>query len=217
MLWKLFIVFQTSFFRVNLMPQIPLAQIDAHPDNANRMPEPLLVKLERHIRESGGKYPPLIVRPHPTQSDRYQLLDGHHRAQVLRRLGYETAACEVWEVDDQQATLLLLTLNRLQGEDDPQRRGKLMAKLADSLGMTTLAALLPDDADRIRRLMATTQPPPMPAHAPLITDMPQAVTFFLTQSQRSRLLKRLDAVAHDRSAALVQLLGLGSDDACSSA
>ena len=39
-------------------------------------------------------------------------------AEALRRLGRASARCEVWAVDDDEAMLLLATLNRLQGRDD---------------------------------------------------------------------------------------------------
>lgn len=187
--------------------RIKLEQLAAHPDNPNVMSEALLIKLTRHI-ERTGQYPPLIVRPHPDEADRFQLLDGHQRAEVLRRLGHTDAACVVWDVDDAQASLLLLTLNRLQGADDPQRRGALLKRLTEQWKVSAVAELVPEESDRIRRLVQSTEPPPAPAPPPDVNDMPQAVTFFLTVAQRQRLLTKLRAVSRDRSAALVQLLEL---------
>ncbi|MCH8152187.1 MAG: ParB-like nuclease domain-containing protein [Planctomycetes bacterium] len=189
------------------MPNIPLDRLDEHPGNANRMGESLLEKLIVHLRESGD-YPPLIVRLHPAKKDRYQILDGHHRAKALRRLGHPHARCEVWEVDDQRADLLLATLNRLRGDDDPYRRGELLARLAGSMGVKALASHLPEDVSRIDKLIAATQLPPAPAQPPDLATMPQAVTFFLTAGQRDRLFKKLRPLTRDRSAALVELLAL---------
>jgi ParB-like chromosome segregation protein Spo0J len=189
------------------MPLIALEALEPHPDNANRMPEPLRAKLAEHIRDSGD-YPPLIVRGHPSADDRYQVLDGHHRLEALRRIGYEEARCEIWEADDERAAVLLLTLNRLQGSDDPRRRGALLKKLAVSSDVRALAARLPEDAARIRRLIELSAPPPPPVAPPDPATMPHTVTFFLTAPQRRRLLERLRAVARDRSAALIGLLEL---------
>lgn len=193
------------------MTMIDLNQLDAHPGNANRMTEATLEKLAAHVKQSGD-YPPLIVRrigdqvgDHP---HRYQILDGHHRALALRRLGYQTARCEVWEVDDQRAELLLLTLNRLQGQDDPQLRGALLEKVSQSMGMEELARWVPEESERIGRLIELNRAPPPLAEPPALEHMPQAVTFFLNQAQRMRLFERLAAVCRDRSSALVQLLGL---------
>lgn len=195
-----------------MLTTIPLDRLDDHPDNANHMPEPLLAKLIAHLR-GGGRYPALIVRPHghDARGARHQILDGHHRAEALRRLGQTLARCEVWPVDDEQAALLLLTLNRLRGSDDPARRGRLLESLSASTGLASLARRVPESAAQIRRLVALTKPPPPPAPPPDPSRLPQAVTFFLTPAQRDRLVARLEAIAPERSQALVALLGL--DDA----
>ena len=190
------------------MQEISLDRLHAHPDNANIMPEPRLAQLQQHIERS-GKYPPLIVRPHPSFADAYELLDGHHRAKVLRQLGRATAVCIVWDdVDDDQAALLLATLNRLHGSDDPAQRGRLLARIADNLGIKQAAALLPDTREQIDRLIAVaTQPPPNVAPPPAVDDLPHPVTFFLSSAQRERVLRRLAQIdPDDRAAALVQLV-----------
>lgn len=189
------------------MPQLALDLLDAHPDNANAMSPELLEKLIAHIQETGN-CPPLIVRPHPEHHGRYQLLDGHHRAIALRKLEHTHAACEVWEVDDDQATMLLLTLNRLHGEDDPHQRGMLLKRLSQHMDLDALASKLPEDAQRISRLVALTTPPPQPAPPRDVDDLPHAVTFFLNAHQRRALFAKLRDVESDRSAALVKLLEL---------
>jgi ParB-like chromosome segregation protein Spo0J len=194
---------------------IPLEQLHAHPGNANVMPERLLAKLQAHIRD-GGRYPPLIVRPiapatnDPSGPPAYQILDGHHRAIALRRLGHAQARCDVWDgIDDARAALLLLTLNRLRGEDDPLRRGSLLRQLAGNLPPDQLARLLPDDQERIERLIALTRPPPAAA-IPLDTPRgaalapPQALTFFLAGDQRVEILRRLHEIDPDRNDALAK-------------
>ncbi len=189
------------------MPQLALERLHAHPENANRMPVPLLAKLIDHIRDTGD-YPPIIVRRHPDRPDHYQILDGYHRAEALRSIGGDCAHCEIWEADDDRARLLLLTLNRLQGDDDPQLRGSLLGKLAQSIELKELASLLPDDLQRIQKLIELNEPPPPPADPPEVENMPHAVTFFLNAPQRRRLLSRLRDAARDRSEALVKLLEL---------
>ncbi|MDY7110252.1 MAG: ParB/RepB/Spo0J family partition protein [Planctomycetota bacterium] len=188
------------------MKTIALDDLESHPENANRMPDDLLGKLVEHIRRS-GQYPLLIVRPHPSARG-YQVLDGHHRLEALRRLGYVEARCDVWDVDDERARLLLLTLNRLEGRDDPQRRGALLRRLAEEMDAKDLAHLVPDDAAAIEKLMQLTDPPPPPAPPPELETMPHAVTFFLTAPQRRSLFARLSDVARDRSEALVRILQL---------
>src|SRR5438093_6217138 len=90
---------------------VSLDDLQPHPFNSNVMPADLREKLKAHIKGT-GRYPSVVVRPHPKGQGKYEILDGHHRAEVLRELGHTEARCDVWEVDDHEAKLLLATLNR---------------------------------------------------------------------------------------------------------
>ena len=123
---------------------IPLARLHPHPQNANQMDDTFRDKLAANIQREGN-YPPLIVRPHPQRPGDYELLDGHQRAPLLARLGYSDARCYVWPCDDATALVLLATLNRLEGQDDPRLRAELLAELTAVLSTDELALLLPED------------------------------------------------------------------------
>ena len=92
---------------------VPLDDLVPHPLNSNVMSEDLREKLKAHIKRT-RRYPFLVVRPF---GEKYQVLDGHHRVAILRDLGHTEARCDVWDVDDREAKLLLATLNRLEGQD----------------------------------------------------------------------------------------------------
>ncbi len=121
---------------------VPLGQLAPHPLNANLMSPERKAKLATHVARS-RRYPPLIVRR--LADGTYQILDGHQRADVLRELGEEGAWCAVWDVDDEDALLLLATLNRLEGQDIPGRRAALIAELETHRSLAELARLLPED------------------------------------------------------------------------
>jgi ParB-like chromosome segregation protein Spo0J len=121
---------------------IPLDQLFPHPLNANVMAPELKEKLKAHIASS-GRYPPLIVRR--LKNGTFQVLDGHQRKDVLLELGEEYAWCLVWDVSDEEALLLLATLNRLEGQDVPGRRAALIAELEAHHTLAELARLLPED------------------------------------------------------------------------
>jgi ParB-like chromosome segregation protein Spo0J len=106
------------------------------------MPDELKAKLAANIGTS-GRYPPLIVRP--LDSGSFQILDGHQRADVLRELGEATALCYVWPASDEEALILVATLNRLEGQDIPGRRAALIAELQAHETLAELARLLPED------------------------------------------------------------------------
>jgi ParB-like chromosome segregation protein Spo0J len=122
--------------------RVPLEDLVPHPLNANVMPDELKAKLKANIRAS-GRYPPLIVRPLDNGS--FQILDGHQRADILRELGESAAVCYVWPANDEEALLLLATLNRLEGQDIPGRRAALIAELQAHETLAALARLLPED------------------------------------------------------------------------
>jgi len=187
---------------------IPLEQLDDHPDNSNVMPEALLAKLAGHMQRT-GRYPPLIVRPMPGEDpamQRYQILDGHHRARALRQLGRSDARCVVWDVDDDDATLLLATLNRLEGRDDPHRRASLVSRLRESFEVDELASLLPEQAEQIDHLLTLHDPPTVEREAEHLDDMPVAVHFFLTASEKRALEQALRDVGGSREQALMSLV-----------
>src|SRR2546426_10816635 len=107
---------------------LALDRLQPHPANANVMDEERLAKLAENI-EREGDYPPLVVRPHPEEQGCFEILDGHQRCDVLRRLGHKQATCYVWSCDDRTALVLLATLNRLEGQDDPLKRAQLLREL----------------------------------------------------------------------------------------
>ena len=132
---------------------VALDDLLAHPLNSNVMPADLQEKLRAHIKRT-GRYPFLVVRPHPEQAGKYQVLDGHHRVAILRELGHTEARCDVWEVDDHEAKLLLATLNRLQGQDLPIRRAELIHELLGEMSAEDLAGLLPETDKQLEELHA---------------------------------------------------------------
>ena len=132
---------------------VALADLVAHPLNSNVMSQDLQEKLRAHIRRT-GRYPFLVVRPHPDEPGKYQVLDGHHRVKILEELGHTEARCDVWEVDEREAKLLLATLNRLQGQDQPLRRAELIHELLGEMSAEDLAGLLPETDKQLEELHA---------------------------------------------------------------
>lgn len=83
----------------------------------------------------------------------YQILDGHHRMIVLQELGYKTAKCEVWDVDDKQALVLLSTLNRLRGSDDIEKRSTLLHELSINYPDADFMDWIPESPTAISSLL----------------------------------------------------------------
>lgn len=170
------------------------------------MPARTLEKLTAHI-ERTGRYPPILVRPIASDAEpAYQILDGHHRVEALRRLEHDAARCIAWEVDDDEALLLMATLNRLSGDDDARQRAALVGKLNDRHDLKTLATLLPEQRDQLEKLLTLRDPPPAPRPPQPMEQMPQPVHFFLLPEQRRRLEARLKQLGDTREAALMAMV-----------
>jgi len=197
--------------------EIEVTQLRKRSDNANSMSHNSFRKLVRHIRRT-NRYPAIIVRPLPPPDDdapvsEYEIIDGHHRVAALRELHHATARCDVWEgINDEEALILLTTLYRLEGSDDPLKRASLIAQLVEKVGRTRTAQMLPEDQERIDRLLEVRIPPPKPVNIPTDESLPEAVTFFLSPSQRKTLERKLRAVefGKTRSERFIQLLNLSA-------
>ncbi len=132
--------------------QIKLQQLENDTRNANVCGKETLEKLKRNIERS-GRCPALIVRPHPKKKDRYILIDGHHRKLVLEHLGWPEAPCEIWDVSEAEAGLLLATLNRLRGEDNLRKRAELLDGLLVHFPMEDITQLIPETEAQVKDLM----------------------------------------------------------------
>lgn len=189
---------------------VALDRLVAHPANSNTMPAEGFAKLKAHLAKT-DRYPPLIVRRLRTDTadepSRYQLLDGHHRAKALRELGRTTARCEVWEVDDDDALVLLATLNRLRGRDDPRKRAALMDQLAQRFSRHALLAKVPETPEKLKRFADMHGRAPALRPPQKLPDMPVATHFFLKPGDKRRLdaalRKAIASGAANREAALL--------------
>jgi hypothetical protein len=148
----------------NAIMHIELRNLAPHPANPNRMSKVNFARLVRHI-ERTGRYEPLIVRPLPqpsaehrassieNQASKFQIINGHHRFEALKQLGYEACDCVIWDIDDDEALLLLATLNRLCGQDELGAKCALLDRLNSKLKVDELARLLPQTKTQIKRLI----------------------------------------------------------------
>ena len=188
----------------NSITQIETSRLKPHPDNPNRMSKANFARLVRHI-ERTGRYEPLIVRPYLPQrpqstqrknklknsansavKDSFQIINGHHRFEALKQLGYESCDCVVWDVDDDETNLLLATLNRLCGQDELEAKCALLEKLNSRLKVDELAKLLPQTKMQIQRLIDLRKEKlKIELAGPSMQDFPHPLVFFLTAEQKA--------------------------------
>lgn len=170
---------------------LPLERLRPHPANPNRMAEEQLRKLTANIARERD-HPPIVARPDPQEEGAFQVLDGLQRWEVLQRLGHKEALCYIWPCDDATALVLLGTLNRLVGTDEPLKRAELLHELAEFIPMEELAALLPEDAAAIRQhleLLESDLETLLAAfeHPPSSEDGLRAITFVVTTEDEAAI------------------------------
>ncbi|MGB2807104.1 MAG: ParB/RepB/Spo0J family partition protein [Sedimentisphaerales bacterium] len=180
----------------NSIQSIALDKLEFHPDNPNKQSRVIFSKLVRNI-ERTGRYEPLIVRPCLKKAGRFQIINGHHRCQALVRLGYETADCIVWDIDDEQTDILLATLNRLGGSDQLGKKLKLLKQLNKKMSTGELTKLLPQTAKQIERLAHLKRPgAPAKMNAKCFAN---PLVFFVNDTQQQQIEKALSRVEEPKA------------------
>jgi ParB/RepB/Spo0J family partition protein len=132
--------------------RVALEKLKPHPDNPNRMSRGDFAKLVRNIKRT-GRYEPIVVRPHPNERGCFQIINGHHRCRALEQLDHTTAQVVVWNVDDEQTDLLLLSLNRLHGRDLLEKKLAVLRRLSGRMASRDLARLVPQTRGQLERLI----------------------------------------------------------------
>lgn len=197
----------------------------AHPENSNRMPAKFMTKLEENIRKNGN-YETITVRPHPQLEGKYQILNGHHRVEILKKVGIEEVKCDVWEVSDSEARLLIATLNRLEGQDVPELRMSLLKNLMDDYGVSELESLIPESTKQLEDMMELwkedfdkVQEEIKKSTSHFECEIPdlRILDFFLNFEQYRLIVKTLDEVKDnnslkDRNEALYELAKYHNSD-----
>lgn len=180
----------------NSVRSIALDKLVAHPDNPNQQSRVNFSKLVRNI-ERTGRYEPLVVRPCPMSNGDFQIINGEHRCRALTKLGYKTADCIVWDIDDEQTDILLATLNRLGGSDNLSKKLNLLKRLNKRMESVELARLLPQTAKQIERITSLKMPStPAETNAKCFLN---PMVFFVNDAQQETIENALSLAKESRS------------------
>jgi len=92
-------------------------------------------ELAESIRRE-GQHKPILVRLHPKEPERYQVIDGEHRVRALQRLGQHLVRAEVRVLSDEEADVLAIRINQMHGRrlTEPEE-AEHIAKLHDKDGL----------------------------------------------------------------------------------
>jgi len=172
---------------------IQIDRLIANPANPNRLNDVTFRKLLANIKRTGN-YEPVIVRPHGDRPGCFEIINGHHRIKVLGQLGHKEADCVVWQVDDDEALVLLATLNRLGGSDNLRKKSELIKRLSRRFSSIKLSTLLSDSRKSIERLRNLEKLPALSGLRQKAFLNP--MVFFLTDEQK-KIVEEILAVAID--------------------
>ena len=140
--------------------QLPIESLEPNPWNVNRMSKPMMRKLTAYLKRE-GLVEPIVVRPHPEDEDRYQILGGYHRWSICRaELGYEALPCVVVEgLDEKRARVLSINLNSMKGESVPSLLSNVLHDLEQEMPLPDMEATLPYDSGEIEDFLSLMQIP----------------------------------------------------------
>ncbi len=121
---------------------LPVGALTPNPWNPNRVDTRTFAKMKAYIQREGF-VKPLVVRLHPDDAERYQIIDGEHRWKLATQLGLGEVPCVVLDVPDARAKMLTVNLNELGGQPAPDLLAELVHDLSRTTTLADLETLMP--------------------------------------------------------------------------
>lgn len=116
--------------------KVPIAQVHPNAWNPNSMEEDMFNALVKSIKKSKGNDQfPILVRE-DKKNGGYEIVDGEHRHRACGAAGMKEVSVVVENLDDKEAMIQTLAMNRLRGKVDPKKLAKLLDELQTVYGVT---------------------------------------------------------------------------------
>lgn len=132
--------------------EVAVADVFPNPWNVNSMAPADFEKLKASIERYGLPFP-VVVRPHPWEQDKWQIVDGEHRWRACGELGWTSLTVTIVDYDDETAQEAGIVLNGLHGAPDETKLGSLLRSLAKKRDEVELRQVMPFDRSRFDELM----------------------------------------------------------------
>jgi ParB family chromosome partitioning protein len=142
--------------------RLPLSAIVPNPMQPRRVfPDAELDELAASIRQN-GLLQPLVVRPAPGASDRFELVAGERRFRAVSRLEWKDVPVLVREATDETLLVLALVENLQRSELNPLEEAEGYQALTDKFGMTQadVATAVGKDRSTVANLLRLLKLPP---------------------------------------------------------
>jgi len=118
-----------------MVSNIPLDSLELGAFSPRRQFDPNYIADLASSMEDEGQLEPILVRPHPTEPNKWQLIDGEHRVRALKKIGKTLVRAEIRPLGDQEADVLAMLKNELHGERlTPFEEGLHLYKLMQTYG-----------------------------------------------------------------------------------
>src|SRR6202012_5457087 len=115
---------------------IPMDQIDANPFQPRSDFDPAeLESLTESIRVQ-GVLQPILVRAHPTEAERYQIIAGERRFRAAMQAGLTEIPTILRDMDDSDAAVIALVENLQRQDLNPLEEAEGYQRLLDDFGLT---------------------------------------------------------------------------------
>ena len=108
---------------------IPIAKIIPDIDNPNLMSPAQMDALEKSITTHGFAKD---VWVNEEKDGMYRMIDGHHRLQIMKKLGKTSLPCRVFNVSDAQVRILRQVGNILAGKNIKEKEAAEVQKIIDA-------------------------------------------------------------------------------------
>lgn len=194
---------------------LAIDSVEPDPQNPNELPDDLMDTLKQDVRERGFVQPIVVREIEPDgEEPRFMLIDGEHRWRVLRELGYENVPAVVDDLNEDDAKIRNITLNRIRGQLVPIKMALLLADLSKRIPEDELVRRLGMDGAEFTDTLALvdfTDPvgdQVRQATAREEKEAPEVLQFVLTKKDAKvveDVIAKLTDETTDRAAALVKI------------
>lgn len=111
---------------------VKLTELYANEYNPNRMPDTEMGLLKESILKFGFIFP--LVATWDDEKQKYRIIDGYHRYEVLKRIGATEATIVDMNIPYHDAVQLTVLMNRIKGLHQVELMSDLVLKL-ENLGL----------------------------------------------------------------------------------
>ena len=120
----------------NGIHDLPLDRIEPNPDQPRQsMNEEGLRELAQSVKEQ-GLLQPLLVRPHPTAKNQYQIIAGERRWRACNLAGLPTVPVLVRQLSDAEALIIGLVENLQRDNLNPVEEAQALGRLLQELNIS---------------------------------------------------------------------------------